>query len=124
MTLIEEAIEALKTQYSNPFTDDDELIQRLYALDDEIAGDDMIITTIKIKRRKYEITDKDMFLDNGLATGLLTQAGRLMGWDYETPTLSEENIQHVLSFPQVEYKTKSRFWKGCRLFSITAKEST
>lgn len=29
MTLIEEAIEALKTQYSNPFTDDDELIIKL-----------------------------------------------------------------------------------------------
>ena len=82
----------------------------------------MVITTIKINRRKYEITEKDMFFDNGLTTALLTQKGRLIGWDYETPTLSNEDVQHILSYPQVERETKCRFWQGCRLFSIKAKE--
>ena len=82
----------------------------------------MVITTIKINRREYEISDKDMFLDNGLTTALITQEGRLIGWAYETPTLSDDDVQHILSYPQVEHETKSRFWQGCRLFSIKAKD--
>ena len=81
-----------------------------------------MITTIKINRREYEITDKDMFLDNGHVTQLISQKGPLRGWDYESLKLSKKAVQHILSFPQTEHETSNRFWEGCRLFSIKAKE--
>ena len=76
----------------------------------------MIITTIKIRNRKYEITEADRFLDNGICIQLVTQKGRLRGWNYEPIVLTKVMVKHILSFPLIKYETKKR------LFSITAKE--
>jgi len=65
---------------------------------------------LKIGRHNYEITEKDLFLDNGCCVQLLSQSKENPSmWSSSSPkpTLSKKTIKQILPFKKV-IKTDGR----------------
>ena len=72
---------------------------------------------IKVKRWEYEITEADMFLDNGVCIQLLTQAKQKGSWARKvTPILSKRAIIQIGRFKHIERMNK--YGEGSRVFSL------
>ena len=71
---------------------------------------------LKIRRKEYEITSKDRFMDNGSCVRLLTQNGPLGTWGYKPIILSKKNIKELNKFKIIEHK--HNYGAGVSIFSI------
>ena len=71
---------------------------------------------LKIRRKEYEITPKDRFMDNGSCVLLLTQNGPWKDWGYTKPVLSKKAIKELKKFKFFEHKHNRG--SGISIFSI------
>jgi len=73
---------------------------------------------LKIKRHEYEITEKDIFMDNGACIQLLTQSKERGDWGRRpTPKLSKRAIIKINKFEKIPVESKTKpSW--CKLFSL------
>ena len=61
-----------------------------------------ILTSLKIKRHVYDITDRDCFMDNGCCVQLLTQSLESAHWGRRPrPVLSRRAVQQIGAFSRV-----------------------
>lgn len=62
------------------------------------------LLTLKIGRHKYEITEKDKFMDNKFCVQLLTQSKEKSSWGHTpNPVLSQRAIKEIKSFERIEF---------------------
>jgi len=66
-----------------------------------------ILTSIKIKRHVYDITDSDLFMDNGCCVQLMTQSRERATWGRRpSPVLSKRAVKQIGAFSRVEVPHK------------------
>jgi len=62
-----------------------------------------ILTSIKIKRHVYNITESDRFMDNGCCVQLMTQTRENATWGRPPlPVLSKREVKRIGAFSRVE----------------------
>ena len=71
---------------------------------------------LKIRRKEYEITSRDRFMDNGSCVQLLTQNGPWKNWGYTTPVLSKKAIKELHKFKIIEHE--HNYGSNVSIFSI------
>lgn len=78
--------------------------------------DNSVLLTIKCGRREYQITEKDVFLDNGACVMLLSQKGPFKDWHYASVVLPQREIKRINKF---EKKQKAHNnGKSIQIFSL------
>ena len=72
---------------------------------------------LKIGRDEYEITNKDLFMDNGACVQLMTQAKRYGDWGRKiTPMLSKKAIKEIDKYGRIQRDHK--YGESVQVFSI------
>jgi len=72
---------------------------------------------LKIKRHEYEITSKDLFMDNGACVQLLTQSKEKADWGRKrTPVLSKRTVKEISKFKRIQ--KKHNYHAGVEVFSL------
>lgn len=74
---------------------------------------------LKIGRYTYNITEKDLFLDNGSCVQLTTQSQEKSDWGHKpNPILSKRAIKHISKFTQVCVPYYSEYVPQAKLFYL------
>ena len=71
---------------------------------------------LKIRRKEYEITPKDRFMDNGSCVQLITHNGPWGKLGYTTPALSKKAIKELNKFKIIEHE--HNYGSNVSIFSI------
>lgn len=75
-----------------------------------------VILTLKVGRHTYDITEKDLFMDNGACVQLLTQSKETPDWGrIPNPVLSKRAEKELSKYPSVVKSLEA----GVSIFGVT-----
>jgi len=81
-----------------------------------------ILTSLKINRHVYDITERDRFMDNGCCVQLITQSLEKAEWGRRpSPVLSKRAVKQIGAFSRVEVPHK--YGEHVSVFTLQNKES-
>lgn len=75
------------------------------------------IMNLKIGRHEYEISTKDVFMDNGACIQLCSQSKEKLNWSHRpSPVLSKRVIKKINQFDRLQHR--HTYGDGVQIFSL------